>query len=315
MTEETKQEQLALEREKEIVAESDRKWPEGTRIYSYSRLRDQASCPARNYFRQLVKEGKAKEDLRIPALAGAAIHKGIEERLKFERHPLVVAKNFLDQSLEESGNQQYIGGEDYTSTMDHMTKCVSAFEEHFYPSLKETITDPEHQVEVQVETPFRQGIMVGRIDLIIPQVCFTDFKTGKVVPSDFDLLMEPQHGFYFYLGRKVGMELPNQFVYVYLKGKNLAYHTTKNGNVVVDRKNPQIRYSFPVQPTKESVDSLLNNFIIPVAKLYEEGVLYKNPSSYNCGQCFYRSTCIQTDLPSIGDTDIPILLEKEQNGK
>ena len=142
---------------------------------------------------------------------------------------------------------------------------------------------------------------MGVVDVALPGI-FADWKTGARVPSDFMLAMEPQSGFYFYLAQKTGMETPKEFVYVYLSGRNVNYKASeKTGKVTADRNNKLMKFSFPVYPTEESVNSLLTNYIQPLAKQYEDGVIYKNPSDYNCGGCRYRTACFQTNLPSIGD--------------
>jgi PD-(D/E)XK nuclease superfamily len=258
--------------------------------YSHSLLRDQATCPARIYFRRLAKEGRIKTDLNLPMIFGSAVHKGIEERLKFERNSYKVADEYINQTLEEGGFSAAFGTKEFADKQLLKSKCLDNFEQKFYPSLREQIVDPEHQVELRLETPFRKGILVGVVDVAMPGI-FADWKTGARVPSDFSLMMDPQSGFYFYLAQQTGMELPKEFVYVYLTGKNLG----------PSRKDPMMRYSFPVYPTEESVDNLLNNYIVPLAKAYEEGVIYKNPSDYNCSGCLYRTACMQTNLPATND--------------
>lgn len=274
---------------------------DGNYYYSFSTLSNMAVCPARLYFRQLAKEGKIPVDLNLPMIFGSAVHKGIEERLKFERNPYTVADEYIEKTLEEAGQLgPALALKEYGVKQALKQRCIENFETAFYPSLREQLTDPEHQVELRLETPFRKGVLVGVIDVAMPGI-FADWKTGSRVPSDFSLMMNPQSGFYFHLAQQTGMEPPKEFVYVYLNGKNMAYRPTRTGGTTVNKDEPQIRYSFPVYPTEESTNALLNNFIIPLAEAFENGVLYKNPSDFNCGSCLYRTACLSTNLPPRGD--------------
>lgn len=269
-------------------------------IYSYSTLKNQAVCPARLYFKKQAKEGKIKEDINLPMVFGSAVHKGIEERLKYERNPFEVAQNYVAEKLEEA-NYPSFGSKEYEDKQKLLTSCLTNFEEYFYEDLRTSLSDPEHQVELKLETPFRKGLLVGVVDIALPGI-FADWKSGTRIPSDFSLSMEPQSGFYFYLAQKTGMETPKEFVYVYLTGRNVNYvKSERTGKLTADRNNRMMKFSFPVYPTEESVNSLLNNYIMPLAKQYEEGVIYKNPSDYNCGSCLYKTACWSTDLPLIND--------------
>lgn len=230
---------------------------------------------------------------------GSAVHKGIEERLKYERNPYIVSQLYLEENLAA-----YTKGIDYTvkeydDKQELLKLCINNFEENFYQDLRTALVDPINQVELKLETPFRKGFLVGVVDVGMGGI-FADWKTGKV-PTDSQLLRDPQAGFYWYLAQKNGLEPPAQFVYVFLTGKNVNYVRLKSGIMRADGKNRMMKYSFPVYPTEEGVNRLLNNYIIPLAKQYEEGVIYKNESDYNCGGCLYRTACKDYDLPKITD--------------
>jgi hypothetical protein len=230
---------------------------------------------------------------------GSAVHKGIEERLKFERNPYIVSQLYLEENLAAYSKGIDYSVKEYDDKQELLQTCIKNFEDLFYHDLRQAIVDPINQVELKLETPFRKGFLVGVVDVGMAGI-FADWKTGRV-PTASALKMDPQSGFYWYLAQKTGLEPPKEFVYVYLTGKNMNYIRSKGGNYRVDSKNPKMQYSFPVFPTEESVNHLLNNYIIPLAKQYEEGVIYKNESDYNCGGCLYRTACKDYDLPSIKD--------------
>lgn len=266
--------------------------------YSYSTLSDQARCPARVYFKKLAREGKIQTDISLPAVFGSAVHYGIEQRLKREANPFEVARAYLDEELGEAGYVDF-ASKQYQDKYEVMTVCLNHFEEHFYPNLRKAITDPEHQVELRLETPFRKGVLVGKIDIALPEV-FADFKTGKPA-QQFELVTNPQAGFYWFLAQECGLQPPKEFVYVYLQGVNLAKKVSKSGKITADRENKMMKFSFPTYPTSEWVEKLFKNQIIPLAKAYEDGVVYKNPSLQNCSTCSYRTVCPDYDLEIVSD--------------
>lgn len=158
--------------------------------------------------------------------------------------------------------------------------------------------DPKN-VEVRIEAPFRKGKLVGVVDLI-HMGAFIDWKTGAKVPSGHFLDQSPQGGFYTLLAEQSNgvIQVPHNFVYVYLVGKNMNYTATKTGKVMANRHDPLMKYSFPVQWPKTKVVDLLNNYINPAAQAYESGVVYKNVSEYNCNSCQFRTVCKDYSLPS-----------------
>lgn len=261
-------------------------------------MKDQSVCPARLHFKKLARAGEIETDVSLAAIFGSAIHHGIELRLKNETNPFTAANEYLQDELE-SKNYNLFESKEYQDKYVILNQCLENFENDFYPSLREALTDPEHQVELKLETPFRKGVLVGKVDVALPGI-FADWKSGRIL-SDSEIATNPQAGFYWYLAQKTGLEPPKEFVYVYLQGKNLAKKVSKTGKMIADRENKMMKYSFSVFPTEDSINRLLNNFIVPLAKAYEDGVVYKNPSQYNCSGCSYRTACWQYDLPKIDD--------------
>lgn len=266
--------------------------------YSYSTLGDQARCPARNYFKKLARKNDIQTDISLPAIFGSAVHHGIEKRLKDGDNAFEKAKDYLESELE--GSSVKTSDKDYQDKYSLMDKCINNFENYFYESLKKTLTDPQSQVELRLETPFRKGILVGKIDIALPEI-LADWKTGKPPYNPSELAMSPQAGFYWYLAQKSGLQPPKEFVYVYLQGQNLAKKVSKTGKVTADRENKMMKFSFPTYPTESWVESLFKNQIVPLAKAYESGIIYKNPSVQNCSSCSYRTVCPDFELPVIVD--------------
>lgn len=274
--------------------------------YSYSSLKDEEVCSARNFFASEVRAGRISKEQLSPSLKatfGSAIHKAIELRLKGRSdNSFKNAEDYVQKELEEI-NYTGWNTDEFNENHDTLERCLKNFEELLYKDLVQSLTDPEHQVELKLETPFRKGILVGKVDLTLPGI-YADFKTGRI-PTDFNILQNPQAGFYFYLAQRVGLEPPKEFVYVYLQGKNIAYRPPKKGSgpAVLDKENPSYRLSYPTFPTSESVEKLFKNYVIPLAIRYEQGIYVKNRSTMNCSGCKYRKICIDEDypLPEIGE--------------
>lgn len=221
--------------------------------------------------------------------------------MKYERNPFDVAKENLAEELEKK-SFTYFNDPDYVESYRNLNVCLTNFEETHFPDLRELITDPEHQVELRLQAPFRKGFLVGKIDLALDGL-YADWKTGKV-PQDFDIQLNPQAAYYWHLANMNGLPVPEEFRYVYLRGINKAKRLSeKTGKMVPDNRdgNKKIITNFPVHPKPEQMESVMQNHIVPLAKAYEEGVIYKNPSSYNCKTCSYRTMCLNTDLPTILD--------------
>src|SRR5271165_1132137 len=187
--------------------------------YSHSALKTQAICPARHFFRKEVKAGRITQDSNLPMVFGSAVHKGIEERLKYERNPTVVAQLYLEENLSAFTKGKDYSVKEYDEKQFLLHTCINNFEEHFYHDLKEALVDPINQVELKLETPFRKGYLVGVVDIGMAGI-FADWKTGRV-PTASALKMDPQAGFYWYLAQQNGLEPPKEFVYVFLTGKNM----------------------------------------------------------------------------------------------
>lgn len=282
--------------------------------YSHSTLQNYAQCPARLYFKKLIREGIIpvdEESISLPAVFGSAAHKGIEERLKHGTDPVEAASVYLQKNLFD----KYAGVklDPFKAQIEdrrlHMYRCLDNFEKEFYPTLADTVK-PEN-VEVRVEAPFRKGKLVGVIDLIhtpengTGETFFADWKTGEKVPGYATLYGSPQGGFYVLMAKQSNglVPVPKQFVYVYLAGKNQARVATKTGRKVgqprADTKNPQYQYSFQVTWDDARLESLQRNYLEPLASAYETGIVFKNKSDFNCNTCQYREICDKTDLPKV----------------
>jgi hypothetical protein len=217
----------------------------------------------------------------------------------------VAAQEYVEAELAKYTEQQRasLPIEILKEKQELVKECLQNFEDNFYGDLSRALTDPEHQVEVQMEAPFRKGVLLGVADIMLPGIC-ADWKTGARIPSAFNLFSETQHAIYWHLAQQCGTPF-DEFVYVYLIGKNVNMMRTKTGKVQANPNDRKLQFSFPVNPTKESVDSLMRNYVNPLAKQYENGVLYKVENDQNCGGCRYRTACHFSeyrDLPEIVET-------------
>ncbi len=142
--------------------------------------------------------------------------------------------------------------------------------------------------------------------------------TGKV-PKEEMLGTDPQAAVYYYIAKSIGMTPPRVFNYVYLKGKPMTkkpeldehggevrYKTgPRKGQVkeVWDQEN-NLKFTFPVLQDDDKVKRMMNDYIVPVAVAYENDIMFKNRSDYNCASCEYRTVCPSMTLPERTDYDI-----------
>lgn len=272
-----------------------------------------ATCPARNYFSILAYEGKIQEDPAYPLVYGQAVHKGIEERLKNGKDAKKVAAEYVQENLLDKFDAKRLNPETLAKKWDLATKCIDNYEEHFHRRLVEEFeihdVDPASALEVKLQVPFRQGILSGVIDVITPSGPWLDWKSGSRVVGMDALIRDPQAGIYYYLAKESGLKPPNIFEYIYLTGKNVAMKRDKNGKAMADRSNPKMLYQFKVHQDLDKVNRLFAEYVTPLAKLYEEGVVYKNPTEQNCGGCQYRTACVNTELPAVKDYRDKLVLD------
>lgn len=293
------------------------KWPEGTIIYSTSAFKDVKQCPAKRFFAKEAREGRIKEDPAIAAVVGSAIHLGIEERFKYERNPMTVAKLFMQENLFDKFDARELDQKELIERTDVLDRCIKNFENHYFQIVRDELTDPLSQVELELEIPWRKGWLVGKVDIALPHM-FGDWKTSPNHPKDKDIEREIQHQLYYYMAAKLGLPLPEVFRYVYLYGFNEARKTViiERGpnkgkeRVVADNDNPVWHFDFDAKPTKESVNSTLLNQVIPLARILEEKIVYKNPSQYNCAKCKYRTVCPDYKLPTASEYQELLLPEQ-----
>jgi hypothetical protein len=178
--------------------------------------------------------------------------------------------------------------------------------------------DPEHQVEVGLEVPWRKGVFVGKIDILFSDDIASDWKSSLRVPNLVDLRRQQQAYIYPYLLEKTGLPRPTLFNYVYLYGTNVAkrqeqYKTgPRKGqwHDVEDTEHPVWKYTWEVKPTVEQINKVVRNWAIPLARAMEEKIFVKQESAYNCNSCRFRTACKQTDLPSMDETEHALLLQE-----
>lgn len=270
--------------------------------YSFSRLSNQATCPARNYFAKLAYEGKIEEDPAYAMVFGSAAHKGIEMALRNGEDPYRVAHDYIQEELLDKFGPR-INPTTVAKKWDLVEKCLKNFQDNFYARMMTTIGDKmESSLEVKLQVPFRQGLLTGVVDVIMPNGIFVDWKTGSKIPSDDTLLRSPQAAIYYYLAKKLEMEVPKVFEFVYLVGKNVNMKRVEEGKnagkPTPDRANPKNLYSFQVRQDESKVNRMFAEYVNPLAEQMERGVIYKNPSDMNCAGCQYKTACWSTELPS-----------------
>jgi hypothetical protein len=187
-----------------------------------------------------------------------------------------------------------------------MNYCLDNFEKHFYASLMTTLgEDMENSLEVKIQIPFRKGIFTGVIDVMAGEGIWADWKTGTKVPSDEQLMADPQAAIYYWLAKSIGITPPRVFNYVYLVGKPMGYKTElyKSGprkgepHRVIDEDNPMLKFTFPVFQDDSKMERVFNDYVNPLAEILEHQIYYKNISPFNCNNCSYRTACSMTTLP------------------
>jgi len=129
-------------------------------------------CPARVFFKGLAKKGLIKTDPSLPFIFGIAAHEGVEALLKNGESSKVVANkyvkdNLLDKYTVKNLQEVDISTEDIQGKQAHLDKCLDNFENKIMPRLVEAnpSMDWADRVEVRYEAPYRNGVMVGVIDL------------------------------------------------------------------------------------------------------------------------------------------------------
>lgn len=284
---------------------------EGIVYYSHSKLRNQADCPARNLFGKLARENKIAEDPALPLVFGSAAHKEIEMRLLHNTPRFQAYKQYLDENLFEKFK---------TSQLAHLSTkiedkdedarwCLDRFEEVFYPSLSnpESGFDPASGLEVKLQAPFRKGVLTGVIDVLFPGGFMADWKTGSKIPPLARLKRDAQAVLYYYLGKHAGLSQAGYFTYVYLKGVNYQmvkteYKSGKKKGQTYFKADPDFptkewAYSYNILTDDDKLSRIMADKIEPLARQYEEGVVYKNESDLTCNTCSYRTVCPDYTLP------------------
>lgn len=301
---------------------------QGTVYYSHSKLKNQSDCPARNLFGQLVKKGEIPEDPALPLVYGSAGHKEIEERLKHNTPRFKALEEYLDKELYSKFKPAQLEPlrKKMADKMDDLKWCMDRFEENFYPSLSDPNLgfDPQSGLEVKLQAPFRMGILTGVIDVLFPGGFMADWKTGSKIPHIDRLRRDQQAVLYYYLGKHHGFKNAGQFTYVYLKGvnyqmKEFEYKSGKNEGQKYWKADPdfptsQWTYSFNILTDDDKLDRIMADRIEPLARQYEQGVVYKNESDMNCGTCSYRTACPDYKLPRKVDY-IDLIAEDYKDGK
>ena len=289
-------------------------------VYSASAFSDIKRCPARRFFARLAREGKIEEDPAIPAVRGSAIHKAIEDRLKFGSNPYVTADLYLQEHLLDKFDASAFNAKEVIENQKVTKRCLDNFENVYLPLIADQITDPEHQVELGLEIPWRKGWLVGKVDLALPHI-WADWKTSDSQPKEGQIDGELQDKIYYYMGAKTGVSLPEIFRYVYLFGFNNArkIEIIQRGpnrgkeRVVTDDENPKWQFEYDAKPpTPQGVNDSLINQVIPLARIIEENIVYKNPSPQNCSKCKFRTVCPDYKLPT--QDEYGILLDVPATG-
>jgi CRISPR/Cas system-associated exonuclease Cas4 (RecB family) len=244
---------------------------------------------------------------------GSAAHKGIEERLLHGKDAEKEAYFYVQEELIDKFPGNKLRAETIEKKWDLVKKCLANFEERYYRDIMTQFSvdgaDIASSVELKLEVPFRQGILTGVVDLIMPNGVFIDWKTGSRVPSDDTLIRDPQAGIYYYLAKQLNMRPPTTFEYVYLVGKNVARKRNDEGQDIADRANPKHLYSFQVRQDDAKITRLMAEYVNPLAEQLERGVLYKNPSDTNCAGCQFKTACWQTELPSAKEAREALVLD------
>lgn len=295
--------------------------------YSHSALRTQATCPARRYFKRLAKEGKIETDPALPLVFGIAVHEAIETRLKTGRNPFDTFGEFVQKELLDKFPANKLDIDAITDRQKDMERCIRNFERDFYPNLFFLLGDnPEDYLEVTLEAPYRKGVLIGKMDVILPNgvEAMSDWKTGETPYGPGSkpparakamkyLVQNTQSPIYYRLAKLVDIPPPRKFNFVFLQGvptkkSQVIDPETKKPAFLKSGKNKgqpkmewdkvnDIQYTFPVFQDDDSVAKTFRNVIDPLAKLYEDDVLYKDVSALNCGTCAYRTACPDYDLP------------------
>lgn len=285
--------------------------------YSVSALRAQATCSARLYFKKLVREGQIKEDPSLPLVFGSAVHKGIEERLKHDRDPYQVMREYLKEHLFDKFDGDQLDLEKVADRNEDMEMCLDNFERDILPILRDELGDdhPEQYVEVKLQAPWRKGILTGVIDVLPPSnEAIGDFKTGDPPRAGSTLyLYDAQAPMYYKLCSMVGMPTPRVFKYIYLQGiptqKKQALDEKTNRPAFYKsgkrKGQPKLEwdlqeglvYSHNVLQDDDKIRRIELDYIIPAAWEYENGLYKKVRSDINCGSCLYRTACPKITLP------------------
>jgi hypothetical protein len=288
--------------------------------YSVSALRTQATCPARFYMRALSKLGTIKEDPAYPLVFGSAAHEGIEMDLKEGKDPHIVADEYVKRELfDKFPDYDFVGKDDkekakLDAVTQKMHRAITNYQNFFAPNLKETLTDPQSQVELTLEMPFRKGVLKGIIDVAPADFIFADWKTGKVPLKEEKLFADPQAKIYYHIAKNIGIPVPRIFNYVYLQGLPTVKtpELDEHGNIVKFKTGPRkgetkfvwdtednLKFTFRVLQDDTSVERVMNNYVVGAATAYEQNIIYKNVSDFNCNTCQYRTACPSVDLPVV----------------
>lgn len=285
-------------------------------LYSASAFKDVMVCPARRHFGKLARAGEIQEDPAIAAVIGSAIHLGIEERLKYERNPMTVAKLYVQENLLDKYDAKAIDKKELLERTEIMDRCLRNFESHYLRIALDELTDPESQVELSLEVPWRKGWLVGKVDVALPHL-YVDWKSSPAHPRAGQIDNELQHQLYYFMSAKLGLPTPEVFRYIYLYGFNEARKLEKiksgpnagKDRVVTDNDNPVWQFEFDTKPTPQTVNKTLSDKVIPLARVLEENIIYKNPSPSNCSKCKYRTVCPDFSLDTVTNAEHQDLLK------
>ena len=263
-------------------------YSEGQMRYSKSSFASWEICPAKLYFKDLARQGLIETDTALSAVFGSGVHKGIEMRLKEEKNPFAVAEDFIAAELEKEKFSDFVS-DDYKELSGNLNKCLTNFERDIYPNLLKTMVDPNAQVEIKFQTPYRKGILVGTVDYLEPGT-LVDWKSGKVPDKNGVINVLDAYVYHRLVAPTLG-EI-RQFTYAHLQGKNVAYRPSKKkgGKPVLDDENPKYVYKWNLHLNNEMVEDKFHNTIDPIAKEIENGVFKKKPG-WACKSCQYRTAC------------------------
>lgn len=298
--------------------------------YSHSTLNTILQCPAKLYFKKLARDGVIEEDIAPPLIYGSGGHAGIEGAILNGEEPISVYKQYMEENLYSKlpAIQKKLTEEENQKLKEQMEEReeisllgLNNFKRVHYPKVMKALEghDPKDCVEVSMEVPFRKGTLVGKADLLVPGAFVVDWKFGKPHKIDRDgkiptLASDAQKAIYYYLKKKLDINVSGHFKYVYLQGQptRQTEERDEQGEIVRYKSGPRkgepklvwdrengVKYDFNFDQTEEEVEQIFNEHVNPLAEVLESGLLWKNPgyNMMNCTGCQYRTACQKQKIP------------------